>query len=244
MSFAKFLTATGVAYRKTAPAVCPCCGVKAPAYRTAGLFFGRRLAPRNDLFCGACLSAARHAALARAVLASAGAGSPGALAAALKKKGLKVFDAGWPPLFRVPGLAGPRYAVSGYGLPAGLRSQKGLRRENLERLSFADNSFDLVITADVLEHVGDLKAALFEIARVLKPGGRHVFTVPVNFSAVRTVPARPGGPHLDGLGGDAPAVRDFGADAQAILSRPLPCSFRRLRERGTYVHVFECVKPV
>ncbi len=31
-----------------------------------------------------------------------------------------------------------------------------------------------------------------------------------------------------------------GSDAPAILGRPLPCSFRRLRERGTYVHIFQC----
>ena len=50
--------------------------------------------------------------------------------------------------------------------------------ERLDRLSFADNTFDLVVTQDVLEHVFDPGAALREIMRVVKPGGAHVFTTP------------------------------------------------------------------
>lgn len=53
------------------------------------------------------------------------------------------------------------------------------RCENLEALTFADNSFDLIITQDVMEHVFNPAAAFREIARVLRPGGAHVFTVPL-----------------------------------------------------------------
>lgn len=52
------------------------------------------------------------------------------------------------------------------------------RCENLEALTFADASFDLVITQDVMEHVMNPDRAFSEIARTLKPGGAHVFTVP------------------------------------------------------------------
>jgi len=45
----------------------------------------------------------------------------------------------------------------------------------LERLPFADGVFDVVVAADVLEHVPDLPAAVAELARVLAPGGRLVF---------------------------------------------------------------------
>jgi 2-polyprenyl-6-hydroxyphenyl methylase/3-demethylubiquinone-9 3-methyltransferase len=45
----------------------------------------------------------------------------------------------------------------------------------LERLPFADGAFDVVVAADVLEHVPDLPAAVTELARVLAPGGRLVF---------------------------------------------------------------------
>lgn len=45
----------------------------------------------------------------------------------------------------------------------------------LEQLPLADASVDAVVAADVLEHVGDLPAAVREIARVLRPGGRLLF---------------------------------------------------------------------
>jgi hypothetical protein len=51
--------------------------------------------------------------------------------------------------------------------------------QNLEKQTFADNSFDLVITQDVLEHIFHPSDALKEIHRTLKPGGAHIFSVPV-----------------------------------------------------------------
>lgn len=42
-------------------------------------------------------------------------------------------------------------------------------------ICFPDNTFDVVIASDVLEHVGDVSRALAEIHRVLKPGGKLVF---------------------------------------------------------------------
>ena len=56
--------------------------------------------------------------------------------------------------------------------------KNGFRCENLEALTFTNASFDLVITQDVMEHVMNPSQAFSEIARTLKPGGAHVFTVP------------------------------------------------------------------
>jgi SAM-dependent methyltransferase len=53
--------------------------------------------------------------------------------------------------------------------------------QDLMGLTFAPTSFDIVTTNDVLEHVPDIDAALREIARVLKPGGRHIGTHPFFF---------------------------------------------------------------
>lgn len=50
--------------------------------------------------------------------------------------------------------------------------------QNLESLTFGDNEFDLFITQDVFEHVMQPEKAFSEIARVLTPGGLHVFTLP------------------------------------------------------------------
>jgi len=58
--------------------------------------------------------------------------------------------------------------------------------EDLLNLSYPDASFDLAITSDVLEHVPDAVRALSEIARILKPGGLHVFSVPVVWSQPRS----------------------------------------------------------
>ena len=47
-----------------------------------------------------------------------------------------------------------------------------------ESLPFMDDSFSLVYSMDVLEHVADPDFAALEISRVVKPGGRLVVTVP------------------------------------------------------------------
>ena len=50
--------------------------------------------------------------------------------------------------------------------------------QDLTRLTYENNSFDLMISSDVLEHIPDVKAVFEESARVLKVGGIHLFTVP------------------------------------------------------------------
>jgi glycosyltransferase involved in cell wall biosynthesis/peptidoglycan hydrolase CwlO-like protein len=55
---------------------------------------------------------------------------------------------------------------------------KGIRHEDLMGLSFADASFDYVLSFDVLEHVPQPASALREIYRVLDKGGAFLFTVP------------------------------------------------------------------
>lgn len=55
----------------------------------------------------------------------------------------------------------------------------GMRCENLEAMSFESNSIDLHVSQDVLEHIFHPQEAFQEIARTLKPGGAHIFTVPL-----------------------------------------------------------------
>jgi len=56
---------------------------------------------------------------------------------------------------------------------------KGACSENLESMTFDDNSIDLHVTQDVMEHVFHPDRAFREIARTLRPGGAHIFTVPL-----------------------------------------------------------------
>ena len=54
----------------------------------------------------------------------------------------------------------------------------GALRGDATRLPFADNTFDCVVTSEVLEHIQDDVTAISELVRVLKPGGSLGVTVP------------------------------------------------------------------
>ena len=47
-----------------------------------------------------------------------------------------------------------------------------------ESLPFANDSFDLILSNEVIEHVADDRAAVAEMARVARPGGRVVIFAP------------------------------------------------------------------
>lgn len=70
---------------------------------------------------------------------------------------------------------------------AGGEFRDGVRCEDIERLTFPDDSIDLFITQDVLEHVFDPRRAVKEIHRVLRPGGAHIFTTPKHPGLIQTV---------------------------------------------------------
>jgi SAM-dependent methyltransferase len=75
---------------------------------------------------------------------------------------------------------GPSLAKAGEGL-ATLGAGEGgtlLVRGDAYRLPFDDGAFDVVVCCEVLEHLPDVDAALAEISRVLKPGGRLAVSVP------------------------------------------------------------------
>lgn len=48
-------------------------------------------------------------------------------------------------------------------------------------LPFDDNTFDLVVCSEVLEHLHEYKDAIIEVNRVLKPNGKFLASVPAEF---------------------------------------------------------------
>ena len=55
-----------------------------------------------------------------------------------------------------------------------------------ENIPYADNTFDLILSHEVLEHVVDDRMSTAEITRILKPGGRAVIFVPNRLAPFET----------------------------------------------------------
>jgi SAM-dependent methyltransferase len=84
------------------------------------------------------------------------------------------------PLFRWlaarhPGVVGSEYLGDRVGLG---RSWRSLRNEDATRLTFADSTYDVILSFDVFEHMPDYRRAFEECWRCLKSGGRLLLTVP------------------------------------------------------------------
>lgn len=62
----------------------------------------------------------------------------------------------------------------------------GVRYENPSRCSYASDEFDVVVSNDVLAYVPDYKGAFSEVYRILKKGGRFVFSAPFNANSMVT----------------------------------------------------------
>lgn len=110
------------------------------------------------------------------------------------------------------------------GAAAAGGEEAGVVCQDLERLTFHDRSFDLIVSSDVMKHVPDPRRAIAEISRVLKPGGAHIFSIPLRWpiEPSSTVRARLGEDGIEHLhepvyhrsGSDEPSLvfTDFGAD--------------------------------
>jgi len=67
------------------------------------------------------------------------------------------------------------------------QSHDGTTCQDVQRLTYASETFDLCTSTEVFEHVEDDMAGFREILRVLRPGGTLVFTVPLNLKEKRTI---------------------------------------------------------
>ncbi len=73
---------------------------------------------------------------------------------------------------------GRTYTRSFYEEGCSSGQKDGATCADITALRFASGSLDLIVSSEVLEHVPRLDQALTESARVLRPGGAHLFTVP------------------------------------------------------------------
>ncbi len=179
---------------------CACCGAFAP------MLYRRRIIPprlaelwglsprlveafarKESCACAACGANLRARRIARVVLDLYPVGDPPALARSLSSWAehpephqLRAVEVN-----RIDGVHEcltklPRFIFSDFreDVQRGTYAH-GVRNEDLCSMTFPDSSFDLILTSETLEHVPDLAAALADVRRVLAPGGRHVFTVPL-----------------------------------------------------------------
>lgn len=56
------------------------------------------------------------------------------------------------------------------------------QKEDIQSLSFLDNTFETIISCETIEHVPNPHRALKEMYRVLKPGGKLILTCPNYFN--------------------------------------------------------------
>lgn len=134
---------------------------------------------RESMHCSNCQSKARLRALAKAITlifdktsASLQESIEKGVFSHKKIAEINACDTLHPILAKMPSLNYSEYASK----------DPSVKTEDLQKLSYPDNYFDLVLTSDTLEHVPDYLQALNEIYRVLKPGSYHLFTIPLIFS--------------------------------------------------------------
>jgi SAM-dependent methyltransferase len=127
---------------------------------------------RDDLRCNGCGSIPRERALMRVL---------GAVRPDWREAAIHESSPGQGGLSAKLRRECPGYVESQFdtAIPFGASSPKGYRSETLEAQTFPDETFDIVITQDVFEHLFDPEAAIREIARTLKPGGACLMTVPL-----------------------------------------------------------------
>ena len=197
--------------------------------------FKRSLPLRESLICVLCRANLRVRRLAQTVLDRLRLTGTSALLERMRRDTLfSIYETATRNAFRDDRLLSlPNYVSSEYIDGASPGSVvDGVMNQDLERLTFQSAAFDVVITSEVLEHVADLDRALAEIGRVLKPGGLHIFTVPVDDGQAhsrerarladgKVVHLEPAVYHGDSRRPEGIlAFRDFGGDVAAYLTRP------------------------
>ena len=168
---------------------CNICGKHTQFYYTDKALY------RESLFCSECLSTSRYRSIARGILKAISectgvrSESIAELTPDFRELFLRIYDTQVPFKFStcaypIPDLLAKcrwidvQTSIYKSGVPWGIKQGTNITNQNLEKLTFPDNTFDMVVTSDVMEHVRLDEMAHKEIQRVLKPGGIYLFTVP------------------------------------------------------------------
>lgn len=116
-----------------------------------------------------------------------------------------------------------RLRMAGHPLAQRCRFSAG----DFEQLAFPDACFDAVLAMGVLEYLPSYGRALRNAARVLKPGGIAVFTLPNRASSYHLA-----GSFYEGVRGMARRLRGRPRPAGCVPNRCLPWAFDRELERA------------
>lgn len=200
---------------------CFCCG-------TSRQFVQNHRSVREGFQCPNCRASLRYRAQAEALLelfGGEGQKSLKDLATDTKLKELAVYEPGVAGPFRRHFKRWPNYVNSFYWSDVALGEYSdGVQCQNLEQLTFEDDSFDLIISSDIMEHVRRPMTAFTEIHRVLKPGASHIFSIPIKMpvpkksrmrvdtSGEEDIHIEPAHYHGDGRGGKSLVYIDYGLD--------------------------------
>lgn len=148
---------------------------------------------RESMFCRSCCSNLRVRRIAEVLVGLYGPPGCGSFAELIQHPAFRELDVA--EINTIGSLGSlhallrqlPRLMFSDYRGPEGLGEViDGVRNEDMCRLTYPDASLDLVLSSDTLEHVPDFRTALAQTRRVLRPGGRHVFTIPVLWTRAAT----------------------------------------------------------
>lgn len=147
---------------------CPCCGWRGPAFLSMSTW--RSI--QDNSKCPRCSSRSRHRGLTLLLPEIAGDKPDGPGLVFAPEKSLLSF---LQQLIGDPVMT-TDYQQAGVDFPG----------EDIQHLSFEDNTFAFLMCNHVLEHIPDDRQALRECARVLVPGGIAVFTIPGDFDKPET----------------------------------------------------------
>jgi SAM-dependent methyltransferase len=183
---------------------------------------------RETYKCTRCQASLRYRAQAEVILRYFGGSTVSSISELVRQqnfRSLAIYEPGFIGPFRPYFRYLPHYTQSRYGTDQaiGEKRERRLDNQDLMHLTFVSESFDLIISSDIFEHIRKPYQAFCEVHRVLKEGGMHIFSIPFSAARARTVyPVDTSGPqdvfveppryHGSPATGQSLVYTDFGLD--------------------------------